>query len=169
MQQELADLPSMVEDVKERIAACEKDILLYAERKRELSPEEKEEYRLRLDKAVQANRGVTEEVFVMEYFGFRIVIPAYMSMYHYSLDVIGNGKYRLPCNSEEGHLRRLDSFLEGLNGYLAGLGEKLKNFAAQKRALQKELQKTETYGETIEALQEELEKIDKELGIKDDE
>ena len=34
---------------------------------------------------------------------------------------------------------------------------------------QEELQKTETYGETIEALQEELEKIDKELGIKDDE
>ena len=169
MQQELSDIPTMVEDVKGRIAACEKDILMYAEQKRELSFEEKEEYRLLLDKAVSQNRGVTEEVFVMDYFGFRIVIPAYMSMYHYSLDVIGNGKYRLPCNSEEGHLRRLDAFLDGLEGYLAGLGEKLKNLGAQKRALQKELQKTDAYGEEIEALQEELEKIDKELGIKDNE
>lgn len=169
MQQELADLPAMMEDVKERMAACEKDIALYEQEKRELSPEEKEEYRLRLDKAVQQNRGVTEEVHVMDYFGFRIVIPAYMSMYHYSLDIMANGKYRLPCNSEEGHLRRLDSFLDGLSGYLAGLGEKLKSLAAQKRALQKELQKTDSYGEEIEALQEELEKIDKELGIKEDE
>ena len=169
MQQELADTPALIEEAKTRVAACEEDIARYEEEKKEFSPEEWAMLQEQLDKAVRDNRGTTEEIEVMTYQGFRILIPSFMSMYHYSFDIIGKGKYRLPCNSDEGHLKKVDAFLDNLKDYRQNLLEQIKKWQAQKRALEKELKKTDNYGEEIERLQQNLEKIDKELGIIEDE
>ena len=112
----------------------------------------------------------TEEIFICEYQGFKISVPANIVRDYAYLYVEGASKYRVDVGSSEiGILIRLDNFLERL--------EKLRDdyFSAKVKLLTKqqdiidELAKDNPYASAIEELKEELEKTDKLLGVNKDE
>ena len=163
--------------------SCQKDIEAYAKEKldyKQMPYLEQKAIREKIFQAVKANQNNPQEVEVLTYQGFKVVVPAYMMPRLSSnkdteekdaknipyVHLIKNNTYYLEIASEAGITARLNNFLEGLPETKKKYEEKLKGLKNQYETVKKELEKkTKGYRPEIEKLEEELEKINQELGM----
>lgn len=176
-------LPEKILDQQSRVESCQKDIEAYAREKldyKQMPYLEQKAIREKIFQAVKANQNNPQEVEVLTYQGFKVVVPAYMMPRLLSnkdteekdaknipyVHLIKNNTYYLEIASEAGITARLNNFLEGLPEIKKKYEEKLEGLKNQYETVKKELEKkTKGYRPEIEKLEEELEKINQELGM----
>lgn len=176
-------LPEKILDQQSRVENCQKDIEAYAKEKldyKQMPYLEQKAIREKIFQAVKANQNNPQEVEVLTYQGFKVVVPAYMMPRLSSnkdteekdaknipyVHLIKNNTYYLEIASEAGITARLNNFLEGLPETKKKYEEKLEGLKNQYETVKKELEKkTKGYRPEIEKLEEELEKINQELGM----
>jgi hypothetical protein len=103
---------------------------------------------------------------LMNYCGFDIVLPSNMDEHRPYVWLEREGRYYVELGeSEGGILVRLDNFLDNLDKHCNKLNEGLRMLRARKKQAEEELGKPETYSERLDELQNELDNIDKKLGV----
>lgn len=178
-----ASLPGEIEKQKEIIANVELDINSYKDYKNvevavdKLPKEEKEKYdeerkRLRelINESLKTNILSKSEKTLLTYKGFKIVLPINMLFDSPYIYLIRSNRYRVEMGySETGNMTRIDNFLDNLENYLEDHKNALKRLNEERILVMKELSHPVDYKVDIENLTIKLDKLDKKLGVKEDE
>lgn len=166
MEIELSDIPDRIKVLDEKIHGCEEDIKIYLNNKAEYDEEAKKSLRTTIYNAIIANELSTEEVYICDYQGFKLIVPTNIVRDQAYLYVEGYAKYHVDMgNSELGIIIRLDNFFERLSKIKDDYLETKEKLLKKENDLKVELQKDNYYAEIIEKLEEELKKIDEVLGV----
>ena len=166
MEIELSDIPTRISNLEEKIHGCEVDIKTYLDNKAEYSDEARKSLRSRVYNAIIENELSTEEVFICEYQGFKLIVPPNIVRDQAYLYVEGFAKYHVDMGGKEmGIIVRLDNFFERLTKMKKDYEETKDKLIAKKEALIIELAKDNPYSIIIEQLEEELKEIDEALGV----
>ncbi len=124
-----------------------------------------------------------EETCVMEYRGFKIIVPAYMKprkpkvrnaegllvesdKEEYYIYLVKNGKHLVNLGEEFGVIRRIDNMINDLRGQKEKYEKRLNDLTVRIDVINNELAREEGFGDNIKALQAELDLLDEELGLK---
>ena len=106
----------------------------------------------------------------MEHCGFRIILPANMTMEKPYVYLQRCGKYWVDLGETEvGNLIRIENYLENLNKHHEKLKMGLCQMEDKERAIKAELAKDESYVDKILEYKKKLEDLDKKLGVKKNE
>ena len=173
MGQELDGLPRKIQHQKKVIAQCRADKLFASssaaarvdpddsvEKKRRLS------IRQKIGKALAENEFARIERRLMEWRGFTVILPANMVPQEPYLWIERAGRYRIEMgDSESGYLMRIDNCIEGFEKRCESLEKALEQMNAREQAIEKELEKRESYADQIAELKETLRRLDEELGV----
>lgn len=128
--------------------------------------EERRNMRDMLDSEIKANVLGTVEIELMEYRGFKIILPAGMREESPYIWLARSGKYVIELGeSKLGYLKRIDNFLDSFTKYISRLKEGLSLLEARKEYIESTLNEPDVYSDRIEELKTKLEKIDKALGV----
>ncbi len=184
-QKELSELPERIRAQGEAVKSCELDIAECAEcRKASHDAKSLSELRTRIKNGVRIYVGSPLEAELGEYRGFRVIVPPYMKPRTVRVRdeqgrvvdtertegyvcLVRNGRYFVTVGEERGILKRLDNLIDGLETRLGDLEKALENLRAREESLKSELTRGEDYKDIIASLQESLDKLDNELGIKE--
>ena len=170
MAQELNVLPAKIEHQEGLLRLARLDSKLIAPLIGEQSSEQRRELREIIDSALRANVYQPEESDIITYRGMRIVAPANMTEESPYVWLIGNGRYPLELSSSEfGNLIRIDNFLNGFDKHVTKLESGLDFLEGRKEYIENALSEPDTLSDKIEQLQNKLNRIDKELGVINDE
>lgn len=170
----LSGLPAEITHQKALIAACREDIVFYqlwladnpSESDKNKAAELRRKMRGMLQRALRAHELQPLEKELMTYRGFRIILPANMSLHKPFLWAERSGRYYIELGeTETGNLIRIDNRLDTLEKYLEKLEDALGEKQQMQNDLQAQLQKDEGYSEQIMYYRRELEKLDKKLGV----
>ena len=105
----------------------------------------------------------------MDYNGFAIIVPARKSDGKAHILIKGNGQYMIALgDSSNGNLQRLDNFFSGFEKMLDNKHIENNDLNEQKKEAEEILLKKDNTTTILEKLRERLQKIDKELGIKNE-
>lgn len=116
--------------------------------------------------AVRNNELKTSEIKLTEYRGFQIILPANMNKEKPFVWLQRAGRYYVELGDTElGMLIRIDNFLDGLDAHIDNLYEKFINMSDKEVHIRAELDSRENYTDKIGELKEQIEKIDKKLGV----
>ena len=181
----LAELPELIENQTQRIEKTKQDIAFVAANGNNyayMSPEEQRAIREAIYAAVKTHINKPFERKVLTYQGFDVVVPARMQPkvpkakdekeallktpipYVY---VKRCGTYYLEIESMIGITKRLNNLLENLEVRMGYMLKELERMKFQKEMLEKELSvEDNSYLDEIQELTKEIQKIDKELGLK---
>lgn len=166
MELELSDIPNRIEILDNKINTCSLDIELYNLNKVEINDEYRKELRSTIYNAILTNELSTEEIFICDYQGFKIFVPPNIIRDKAYLYIEGNAKYHVDMgNSELGIIVRLDNFFDRLQKMKEDYLETKNKLIKKQNDLIIEVNKTNPYEVVIEKLEEELEQIDKLLGV----
>ncbi|MCD8294596.1 MAG: DEAD/DEAH box helicase family protein [Clostridia bacterium] len=128
----------------------------------------RKELREPLAKALTENAYALHETPVGTYRGFEIYIPAGMDPAKPYIWLRREGKYIVELGgSKQGYLVRIENFLENMDKLLKKHQDRCKELTARRKYYTAELKKTTDYDTKIEAVQQALEQIDKDLGVDD--
>jgi len=182
---ELAELPEQIEKQKQKIANTEQDIAFYAENKMDYTAmkyEEQKAIRDAIFAAAKSHVNKPMERTVLTYQGFDVVVPAKMQpkvpRAKDELDALTKepipyvfvkrrGTYYMEIESLSGITKRLNNLLENLDDKKKNQERELERLQFQKKMLEEELaSEDQSFTDEIDALTKEIEKIDKELGLK---
>ena len=120
-----------------------------------------------IQNAVILNLHKEDETTFMTYRGFDIILPANMVLEQPYIYLKRIGKYYITLgDAEVGNLVRIDNFIDTLDKHLDTLTSFLNNLKQKREDIQNELNKKASYVDEIEKIREELEHIDKKLGVK---
>ena len=175
-----------IEEQKERIRRCEADSEFYESEKarldaeRELENNGKDEKLVKveeIEKKNEFNKAVytkvignslrSEDRYLTDYCGFKIILPANMLLDKPYVYLERVGRYYVELgDSDRGVSIRLHNFLEGLPARLEKLKAKLSNMIERQNGIETELLKDVDYSEKIAKVREKLDSIDKKLGVK---
>lgn len=168
---ELLELPGRKQRQAELICSCQEDWQAYKHIKRP-DPKDKAEagkrrdMRSRISTAVRENILRAKETYLMDYRGFRIILPAHMTEEKPYICLEGRGRYEIALGDKEiGILARIDHFLDGLGEHLERLKAGLYRLEQREEELKAELAKDESYAEKIDEYRKRLENLDKKLGV----
>lgn len=184
LENELSKLPEHLSAIEHKGRLCKADCEVYAsylkshprldendplyEEKRRAEIEERKDIRETIHKILFENFNSEEDVFIMDYKGFALYVPKLTEKP--VIKIVGNMEYELELGDRElGYNARLDNFLYGLNDQLTQYRSEYARYKKRQEDIKVELEKDEHYGERIEQCKIELEKLDKELGVKTDE
>ena len=159
-------IPGKIAHMTELIGLCEQDKDRYEHCKREYKYKEAKALRDTIAKAVNAGFDDPQERFIASYQGFDLFVPAYMQRPEAKVLIKGHGKYYLILGSESGITIRLNNFLEGFDDKKREYQDMIKDLKERDKAIAAELAKDGGCESEIRALRAELERLDKELGIK---
>lgn len=177
LEKELLELPGKIKYQEERIQMCSEDVQLYsdwekAHRTADKPRSDKEDVagrkhlRERINHAVRENILKTEDSDLVDYCGFRIILPANMISEKPYVWLEGNGRYYVELGeTKTGNLIRIDNFLNHLPDYLDKLKSGLHSLQARESEVKKGLAKKESYSDEIEKYKRMLEKLDRKLGV----
>lgn len=167
LERELTELPARIEHQAGLIEKCKEDLDHYTKNRTELDKKERRALREMIYSGVKGNILMPTETTVTTYQGFDILLPVNMTIEQPYLWLVRAGKYYLELGDTEGGLLiRIDNFLERLPDYLEKLRVGLKELLVRQDSLGHELTKKEDYTDKINALRDELLKLDKKLGVK---
>jgi hypothetical protein len=124
-----------------------------------------------------------EETRIMEYRGFKIIVPAYMKprkpkvrnaegvlvesdKEEYYIYLVKNGRHLVNLGEEFGVVRRIDNMINDLRGQKEKYEKRLNDLTVRIDVINNELAREEGFGDKIKALQAELDLLDEELGLK---
>ena len=186
-QRQLNAIPKQIEQQKERIAKTQLDIDYYDANKIDydsLTYEEQKSIRDTIFDALDHYVTLPFEKKIFEYQGFDVVIPPNMrpktpnkrseeeggaltlNRAVWYVQVKREGSYYMEIESRSGITKRLNNLLDRLEDTKKRQEGVLYDLKCRQKALQDELNKTETtYVDEIETLKEELNKINEKLGV----
>ena len=102
----------------------------------------------------------------MPYRGFRIVLPANMTLQKPYIWLVRQGKYYVELGDTEiGNLIRIDHFLDHFHELRETYRQTLVTLQEREAAIRNELSTPECYQESIEYYQHTLETLDQKLGV----
>ncbi len=166
-QQDILEMPSVISRQKELIKNAKADMVFYKKNKKELSKEERRELRETLFGAVSDNLLSHSERELTKYQGFSIILPTNMTKEKPFIYLKRSNSYYVELGDTElGGLKRIDNFLDNMNEHIKKLNDALRQYSEKHTALKEYLSKDESYADEIISLKRKLEKIDKELGVK---
>ncbi len=169
---ELAKLPELRQKQQKNVDACTKDLAFLKESESDseeeaVSKEDKNAIRDILAEKIRDGELLTEETLIVEYRGFKVMLPAGMRRNDAYVWLVREGRYYLPLGEgERGHIVRIDNYLNSMNKHLDKLKEGLKMIKRREKAIKEELAKETEYSEKIAEYRDKLEKLDKKLGVK---
>lgn len=166
LEKKYSEMPFRIAETRTRMTQCRADILRYVQNKQEYEAEERRELRTKLYEAVIDNVLQPAERVLMQYQGFDVILPANMLAEKPYVWLQGDGKYYVELgDTERGMIVRLDNFLEGLKDLALKFTDELADLNLERERIRNELEKNESYVDKIEALKEEIKRLDKELGV----
>lgn len=181
LEKELMEIPAKEANQRKIISKCKQDTEFYLKQKQleetaETDISKKEEaYNRRLIRefiadAVSKNLLKEKETKLMSYKGFDIILPANMIAEKPFVWLIRTGKYYVELGDKEvGNLLRIENFLNALPQYLEKQKAKLKELGQKKSDIKAELEKGEDYSDLIEDCIKKLDRLDKKLGVNQNE
>ncbi|MCR4656061.1 MAG: DEAD/DEAH box helicase family protein [Lachnospiraceae bacterium] len=165
-EKELRDLPDTIAKLEALISKCEADAALFEQEKAEYTPEERRELRHRIFEASHLAEPAVDESLIMEYQGFRVIVPPGSYEMHPIIWLKGSGRYSVEMTSSEiGSMQRIDRCLEDLGNREKRLRDELSKVLNKQEYIREELNKDDSYADRIAFLKKNLLSIDKELGI----
>lgn len=112
------------------------------------------------------HEGQAKECAAMTYRGFEIVLPAGMTKQKPFIYLVRNGRYRLELGtSQKGILIRIDSFLDRFEKQTEKTVSGLTVLEEREKDIVSELSKAGDYTEWIQKLKDEIDRIDREIGL----
>lgn len=166
LEKQLEELPGRINHQKNLIEKCEKDIRYYNAAHKEYDKDERKNIRSVIFEAVKDHVLMTNEKYLTDYDGFRIVLPANMSKEKPFIWLEKNGRYYVELgDTGVGNLIRIDNFLQNLGTHLEKLQQTYSELVTKEKDVKNELLKKEDYVDKIEECRKMLEKIDKKLGV----
>lgn len=177
METELRELPAQISHQEKLIENARKDKDFYGQYTNTLpipatTAEKNAEAALRADvrkrlfAAIRANELKTAESALLEYRGFTVVLPANMKREKPFVWLQRAGRYYVELgDTEVGGLIRIDNFLENLDAHIEKLCKGLFDLRDKDNQIRAELERKESYTEKIEELKDQLERLDKKLGV----
>ena len=170
LESELTEMPAKISHQKAIIEKCRLDLGFYTANRRDMDKEERQNIRSALFRMIGENLLMPTERVAMTYQGFSVVLPTNMTSEKPYVWLTKNGKYYIEMgDAEVGVLIRLDIFLDGLSRHLEKLEVGLTELIAREKALKEEIAKKEDYTDRIAKIKTRLAKIDKELGVTENE
>ena len=140
---------------------------LSAKEQREQIADERRLLRDKLDDAIKSNYFCTEERVILEYRGFKLVLPAGMRQESPYIWLVRSGKYYIELGeSKLGYLTRIDNFLDSFSKHISKLQEGLGLLEARHEYIEATLNEPDPYSDNIDRLKNKIERIDKALGVK---
>lgn len=178
-QQELLEIPHRIRNIEKLLDRAKED---YEYTKTlnfntdDLTKQEKETLQLermdirnKIDDALNNNVLINVEREFMDYKGFKIKLPAYMTKEKPYLILQRVGTYNVEMGeSLTGNLIRIDNFIEGFERVISNYQEALKNLTIKKDGLIEESNKKDDTFEQIEVLMHKLNNIDERLGLENE-
>lgn len=167
LEQEQIELPGKIEHQAEQVKLCRLDLKWYQTSVADTDGEKRRAIRDELTEAIRAHTAdPSESRTVMEYRGFSVILPAYMSADRPYIWLERSGKYYVELGeSGFGALVRIDNFLEKLDEHYKKMNDELKNMRENLNAIGEELARGDDHADRIEHLKSKLQRIDKELGV----
>lgn len=168
-EQEYAILPAEIERIEGLIPLTRDDAEYYAANRKEYTAEERKEIRTKIYAATHKDKPTTEEVTVVTYQGFEVVVPKNVSVVHPVVFLRRSGSYMLELGSSDiGGMTRLDGCLNDLQKRLNNLVKKLDDLNSRKTFMEKELERKNDYEDEIRKCRERLVDIDHRLGVNEE-
>ena len=165
--QELLELPEKQRAQRDRIAKCQADMAFYADAGQAFDKEERLRLCEEIDTFLRGNEDYPTERDILEYQGFRVVAPARMDARRPFVWLCREGRYAVELGDKKnGIITRIDFFLDTMDRKLEGFEAVLEQLLAREDALREEAARDGGYGEQIDALIEEIARLDKKLGVK---
>ena len=169
LQAELGEIPGRIQNQRERIENCRKDIAWYETSTMPTEKKQRAILRETLHRLILENEMREDERAAFLYQGFQIILPANMVKEKPFVYVQGKGRYYVELGgTESGDLIRIDHFLESFPEYLDKQQNALTRLLERETAIKKLLKKNENYGDEIQRLKKELNALDNELGVQTD-
>lgn len=166
LSQERLTLPPMIEAQRAIVDKAYSDKSAIEPANDEMSKEEKNTFREQLEYAIRSNVLLTKETELMEYRGFKIVLPSGMSADKPFIWLEREGKYHVDFGeSSKGYQTRIDNFLDGFDKHIDKLEGGLNELTARLEHIDISLSEPDDYSEKIEKLQRKLKALDKKLGV----
>lgn len=177
LEKELLELPAQILHQKGVIAKAENDKLSHDKyigtQPRPVTTKEKKdegemrkELRRKIYEAVRDNELKSEEMEMISYEGFKIILPANMKKEKPFIWLKRSGKYYVELgDSDVGTLVRIDNFIANLEVYIEKLRKSLTELTDREKSIRNELDRKISYSEKIDNLKNQLDNIDKELGV----
>lgn len=177
LESELRELPAQMEHQKKLIEKARIDKEFYADHigslpipitaaEKKANAEKRKNLREMIFAAVRDNELKTSESVFMDYCGFKIVLPANMKKENPFVWLQRTGRYYVELGDTElGILTRIDNFLNGLDTHIDNLNKALINMSDKKKHIRAELDSRENYTDKIKELKEQIEIMDKKLGV----
>ena len=178
LEAELRELPAQMEHQKKLIEKANIDKEFYTElmgalpvptttAEKKANAEERKKLREMIFGAIKNNELKTSESILTEYCGFKIVLPANMKKENPFVWLQRTGRYYAELGDTElGILTRIDNFLNGLDDHIEKLNNVLANMSEkEKKNIRAELSSRESYTDKIDELKEQIEAMDKKLGV----
>lgn len=177
LEKELLELPGLIAHQKDILQNCKLDMAFVSSWNNEHKPAEdskgkreesdrRKEIRELIWAALAEHVLETKDMKIMNYRGFDIFVPAYMTKEKRSLRLVRKGKYSIEVgDSEQGALVRIDNFLDHFPAHYDKQKSTLEKFEERKKSIENELAKNESYDDMIAQYKEKLEKLDKALGV----
>ena len=163
-------LESSIPELKKKIKDAENDYL-YSQSIdfSTMDEEEKRNLKQELYTKIIDNMFFHEEKEIGEYFGFKIIAPAYQSQGIDNLTIFiqRNGKYVVKLGKGSTNLfKNIEQFLEDFNNHIIDLKLKLRIDNEYKKSALFELEKEDNYEQQIQEVIEKLAEVDEILGVK---
>ena len=169
LEKELAELPQKIQEAKERMDKCQKDADFMKQSQYVIEKEERQNLRKIIFDAVMENVDQETERYLLNYKGFDIILPKKMTKEKPYVYVQRVGRYVTEIGDvEKGAIIRIDNCIDGLENRFIRLENAYNQLLVNNKNIEDELQKDENYDERILAMKAELQKIDKQLGVKND-
>lgn len=166
LEQELAELPDKIAKQETLIEQYRKDLEDYKELRREYNKDERKAVREKLYEAIREHILASKEKSLMDYQGFRIVLPANLILKEAYVYLDRNGRHKVEIgNSQVGGLIRIDNYLEGLTDEVNKTEEVLEKLLNRQVSVRREVLNREDYADKITEMKNRLEKLDEQLGV----
>ena len=164
---ELLNLPKKIEKLNSDLVLTNLDKEYYENNKIKYTSLERKEFRELIFKELIDCDMIKEEKVICNYQGFDIVMPTNMIRNRPYVYLKKNFKYKLDLGTTDtGIIVRIDNFLDNLDKYINDMLYETQKIQTRINDINIELSKESSYADTIQDLKQELENIDKKLGVK---
>lgn len=166
LRKELDRLDKRSDFLKEDLPALKSDMLKYVNYDGKYSKKDREEIRKVIYKSIKESQDKDEDINLLEYYGFQIVIPKKSTAYNPVIFLVGNKRYIIKLGEgASGNLIRIDNKLRAIETEYYKKTEELNNIKSSKKTIQDELSKEADYEEKIAECKAKIKEIDSKLGI----
>lgn len=166
LEQELIELPDKIAEQEERIRQCREDLKDYEILYREYGKDERKAIREKLYEGIRGHILESKEKNLMDYQGFRVVLPANLILKEAYVYLERNGRHKVEIgNSQVGGLIRIDNYLNDLTNEVIRAEDVLEKLLNRQVSIRREVMHKEDYADKIAETKKKLERLDEQLGV----